>query len=222
LRRKELDNAQTRPYCLGVITPLPRPERASSDPTPLHDHALESVRVIRDAMERAGSFTAVPGYGTIAIGLTALAAAWVASKADTADGWLTTWIVEGVVAAAIAGWTIVRKDRLLALPIGSGPARKFALAFLPSLVAGAILTAALATHGLRSLLPGMWLLVYGTGVTAAGAQSVRIVPVMGIAFMVLGVLGLILAPGYGNLLTATGFGGLHVVFGVAIARKYGG
>ena len=204
------------------MTPLPRIERTANDATPLHDHALESVRVIRDAMERAGSFTAVPGYGMIAIGLTALVAAGIASRTDTGGGWLATWVIEGCVAAAISGFTIVRKARRLALPLDSGPARKFALAFVPSLVAGAILTAALAAHGLGSLLPGVWLLLYGTAVTAAGALSVRIVPVMGIAFMALGVAGLILAPGYANELTAAGFGGLHVVFGVAIARKYGG
>ena len=95
-------------------------------------------------------------------------------------------------------------------------------ALLSLIVAGALWTAALAAHGLGSLLPGVWLLLYGTAVTAAGALSVRIVPVMGIAFMALGVAGLILAPGYANELTAAGFGGLHVVFGVAIARKYGG
>jgi hypothetical protein len=68
----------------------------------------------------------------------------------------------------------------------------------------------------------MWILLYGTAVTAAGALSVRIVPVMGVLFMALGVLTLVLSPGYGNVFMAAGFGGLHVVFGVIIARKHGG
>jgi hypothetical protein len=204
------------------MTPLPRFEREPAEPTPLHDHALESVRVIRDAMERAGSFTAVPGYGMIAIGLTALVAAAIAAATETGDGWLATWIVEGCGAAAIAVFTIVRKARRLAVPLASGPARKFALAFLPSLVAAAVLTFALVAHGLGSLLPGAWLLLYGTAVTAAGALSVRIVPVMGVLFVALGVAGLMVAPGYGNALMAAGFGGLHVVFGVVIARNHGG
>jgi hypothetical protein len=183
---------------------------------------LESVRVIRDAMERAGSFTAVPGAGMIAIGLTALIAAALAPGTETGAGWLTTWIADGCVAAAISGFTIVRKAKRMALPILSGPARKFALAFLPSLAAGCALTFVLASHGLGSLLPGTWLLLYGTAVTAAGALSVRIVPVMGVSFMALGVAALISAPELGNVLMAAGFGGLHIVFGVAIARRYGG
>jgi hypothetical protein len=204
------------------MTSLPRVARAPAEPTPLHDHAIESVRVIRDAMERAGSFTAVPGAGMIAIGLTAFCAAALAARAETGPGWLTTWTAEGLVAVAISGWTIARKSRRLGLPLSSGPARKFLLAFLPSLVAGAVLTYTFTSHGLGGFLPGTWLLLYGTAVTAAGAMSVRIVPLMGMAFMALGVAALAGAPAFGNMLMAAGFGGLHVVFGAAIARRYGG
>jgi hypothetical protein len=173
-------------------------------------------------MERAGSFTAVPGAGMIAIGVTALLAAPLAAATETGSGWLTAWVGEGLVAAAISGLTIRRKALRLALPLASGPARKFALAFLPSLVAGAVLTVFLAVHGEGSFLPGTWLLLYGTAVTAAGALSVRIVPLMGVSFMALGVFALAVAPAAGNALMAAGFGGLHIVFGAAIARKYGG
>ena len=195
---------------------------SSPSPSPLRDHALESVRVIRDAMERAGSFTAVPGAGMVVIGVTALVAAAIAGAAATDRGWLTTWITDGVLAAAIAAGAIGLKAKRLALPLNSGPARRFWLAFLPSLVAGAILTTALIAKGLGSFLPGTWLLLYGTGVTGAGALSVRIVPLMGFAFMGLGAAALLTAPAYGNALMAAGFGGLHVVFGLLIARRYGG
>jgi hypothetical protein len=204
------------------MSPLPGSSRLPVDPIPLHDHALESVRVIRDAMERAGSFTAVPGVGMIAIGVTAFAAAPIAGATETGSGWLTVWIVEGLLAAAISALTITRKARRLALPLSSGPARRFALAFLPSLAAGAVVTFTLVAHALGSLLPGTWLLLYGTAVTAAGALSVRIVPLMGACFMALGVVALLTAPSYGNVLMAAGFGALHVGFGAAIARRHGG
>ncbi len=204
------------------MTPVPQIERARDPVTPLHDHAIESVRVIRDAMERAGSFTAVPGAGMIAIGLSALAAAPLAAAMESGRGWLAVWIADGVLAGAISAGTITRKARRLGVSLRSALARKFALAFLPSLVAGAVLTVALVANGLGSLLPGTWLLLYGTAVTAAGSLSVRIVPLMGAAFMGLGLLALLAAPAYGNLLMAAGFGGLHIAFGAAIARKHGG
>ena len=202
------------------MSPAPRPDPA--EPTPLHDHAFESLRVIRETMERAGSFTAVPGRATMAIGATAIGAALWAHGADPGAGWLRVWLLEGLVAAAISSAGIVRKARRLGLPLDSGPARKFALAFAPALVAGGVLTWALDARGLGALLPGTWLLIYGTAVTAAGAMSVRIVPLMGAAFMLLGVAALAAAPAYGDGFMAAGFGGLHLAFGAAIARKHGG
>jgi hypothetical protein len=204
------------------MTPLPGSLRAPAEPSPLHDHALESVRVIRDAMERAGSFTAVPGIGMIAIGITALAASAVAGAPATGTKWLSIWTIEGVLAACISALTIARKARRLGMSLRSGIARKFALAFVPSLIAGAVLTFVLTAHGLDGLLPGTWLLLYGTAVTAAGSLSVRVVPLMGALFMAAGCAGLVLDPGYGNELMAVGFGGLHIVFGIVVARRYGG
>src|SRR5213078_2171786 len=89
-------------------------------PRPLHDRALDNLRYIRQTMERAGSFTAVPGWGQIAVGATALTAAL----------WLATWLGAAIVALAIGGWTMVRKAYAVDDPILSGPGRRFWLSFL--------------------------------------------------------------------------------------------
>lgn len=201
---------------------LPRPEPSPAEPVPLRDRAVEHLWVIRDAMERAGAFTAVPGWGTVAIGVTALVAASVATGVDGGASWLRLWIVEGFAAGTLSLGAIALKARRLGLPLASGPVRKFALAFLPSLVAGAVLTAVFATQGLGALLPGTWLLLYGAAVAAAGSLSVRVVPLMGLSFMALGAAALATAPAHPNAFMAAGFGGLHVVFGVYIGRKHGG
>jgi hypothetical protein len=193
-----------------------------SEPVALHDRAMDNLRYIRETMERAGSFTAVSGWGIVTIGATAIAAAWLAGAMASPAGWLAVWTVEAVLALAIGVLSVARKARAAGMPLLSGPGRKVALILSPPLMAGAVLTAVMFGEGILAPLPGMWLLLFGAGVVAAGAFSVRIVPVMGLTFMLLGSAALLLPAGWGNGLMALGFGGLHIFFGVLIARRYGG
>ncbi len=192
------------------------------EPAALDAHAADNLRYIRETMERAGSFTAVPGWGGVALGLTAMAAALVAARQTTPEQWLATWLVEAVLAIAIAGGAMVRKANQAKMPLLSGPGRKFALSFAPPLLVGALLTAVLFRAGDVKVLPGMWLLLYGTAVVTGGAFSVRVVPVMGLCFMILGAAALFSPAAWGNAFMAAGFGGLQIIFGLAIAKKYGG
>lgn len=191
-------------------------------PQPLHDRALDNLRYIRQTMERAGEFTAVPGWGQVAIGVTALGAAAVAARQPGALPWLLVWLAEALLAVTVGGWTMVRKARAGDTPLLSGPGRRFGLAFLPPLAVGALLTVALYFGGMLRVIPGMWLLCYGTGVVTGGAYSVRVIPLMGFAFMALGAVTLFAPATWGNAFLATGFGGLHIAFGLLIARRHGG
>lgn len=190
-------------------------------PQPLSDRALDNLRYIRATMERAGSFTAVPGWGAVAVGGIALLAAVVAARQRTALEWVVTWLSAAVLGLAVGGWTMVRKARMIQDPILTGPGRRFGLSFLPPLLVGGLLTPAIYLADARALIPAVWLLLYGTGVITGGAFSVRIVPVMGLGFLALGMVALFF-PAWGNWLLAAGFGGLHLVFGTLIARRYGG
>lgn len=192
------------------------------EPPALHDRAMDNLRYIRETMERATAFTAVPGWGQVAIGISALGATCVAARQPTARGWLGTWLAEAIIALLIAGWLMDRKARATGVPLFSGPGRKVAFSLSPPMLVGALLTVVLFRSGLRSAIPGMWLLLYGTGVVTGGMFSVSIVPVMGVCFMLLGAVGLFMPVTWGNWLMAAGFGGLHIVFGSIIARRYGG
>ncbi|MDX2149682.1 MAG: hypothetical protein SFV54_03035 [Bryobacteraceae bacterium] len=191
-------------------------------PVALDLHAMENLRYIRETMERAGAFTAVPGYGGIAMGLTAVLASFLAARQPSSGAWLAVWLAEGLVATAIGLACVVQKTRSAGVPLFNAAGRKFALSFLPPLLAGALLTAALFQGGLAAPIPGMWLLLYGAGVIAGGVFSVRIVPVMGFCFLVLGAVALFVPFSAANYILATGFGGLHIAFGIIIARRYGG
>ena len=191
-------------------------------PVSLQDRAMEDLRFIRRTMERAGAFTAVPGWGGVAIGVLALPAAWLAARQAAPAGWLAVWLATAALAALVVGSTLVLKARRCGMPLTSGPGRKFLLSFLPPVAAAVALTAALYPHGAHALLPGLWMLCYGAAVIGAGTFSVRVVPLMGIGFMALGAAALATPAGWGDGWMAAGFGGLHVVFGTIIARRHGG
>ncbi len=218
-----------------------RPALKRHEPTRPHDAAAaDSLRFIRETMARTGTFTAVPGWGSVAMGVTAVGAAWLASQQPTVSRWLTVWTAEALVGLLIGTWATFSKAREGGTPLLSGQGRKFLLGLLPALLAGVALTlgmyafeatpssvyAANETNPLvtasRTMLPGMWLLLYGAGVASAGMFSVRMVPMMGSAFMLLGALALLAPTGWGDAFMAAGFGGLHIAFGLLIVRRHGG
>lgn len=206
---------------MATVTPLRQPDNDPPAPA-LHARAMDNLAFIRDTMETAGAFTAVSGQGMIVVGFTALAAAAVAAQQPTPQRWLYAWLAAAVLAPIIQLWAIARKVRTAQTPILQGSARKFLLSFVPPMLAGALLTAVFYRADLVPMLPALWLLLYGAAIVAAGAFSVRIVPVLGAAFMLAGAVSFFAPPEWNNWIMAGAFGGLHIAFGIPIARRYGG
>lgn len=200
----------------------PRPQIVEADPPALHSRAMDNLAFIRETMEQAAAFTAVSGSGMVASGVIALGAAVLAGSPHESQRWLSVWLLAAAASLVVSGWATVRKAARAGMPLLSGPGRKFFLGFSPPMVVGGLLTVVLFRAGLETVLPGLWLLLYGTAIVAAGAFSARVVPVMGLGFMVLGAAALFAPLGWREALLALGFGGLHVVFGIVIARRYGG
>jgi hypothetical protein len=194
-----------------------------SAPEPIHAHAIDNIRFIRDAMSRAAAFTAVPGWGGVAMGISAIVTAVISGRPDGSLRWVLIWFADAALAAAIALVTMAIKAKRIGAPLSSGtPAYRFALAFVPPLVAGIVLTPVFVTLGLTARLPACWLLMYGTAAATGGASAVRVVPLMGICFMALGTAAFAAPAEWGHWLMAAGFGGFHIAFGLMIARRYGG
>ena len=202
--------------------PAPKLERPNREPVALHDRAMDNLRYIRETMERSASFTHVSGMGGVAMGVIALAAGGFASSADSPLNWLGIWIAAAVLSFSVAMLAMARKSRAEGIPLFSGPGRRFVWNVTPPLAAGGVLTVALAQAELMHLLPGAWLLLYGTSVVTGGSFSVRPVPAMGLAFMLVGAAAFLSPPAWGDAYMAAGFGGLHIVFGIVIWRKHGG
>lgn len=201
---------------------VPLGSTRKSDPPEMQARAMDNLRFIRETMERAGTFTALSGWGEIVIGFTAIIAALVAREQPRAGAWVAVWLVEAVLAAGLSVAFMAAKARAARVPLLSGPVRKLALSFSPPLLVGMLMTGVFLARGLETLLPGVWMLLYGTGVVTAGTYSVRIVPVMGTAFLALGTVALLAPASWAFALLVAGFGGVHILFGTLIARRHGG
>lgn len=186
------------------------------------DRALDNLEFIRDTMQRSAQFTAVPGYGGMLMGATACAAAYIAATRVAPLDWLMTWLVEAALAFAIGLLAMWQKSRLADSSLLSAPARKFALSFTPPLVVGVAITLGLWRYEHYEVMAPVWMLCYGAAVVCGGAFSVKVVPVMGWAFIAIGAAAFALPTAFGNYLMAASFGLMHIVFGAVIARRYGG
>jgi len=203
--------------------PAPGTLRSSPpEPVSIDSRAADHLRYIRETMERAGEFTGVPGWGGVATGLSAFLAAYLASRQASPQRWLGIWLAEAVLATAILAPAAAAKARRGGAIFFSAPGRRFALSFAPPVVVGALLTWVLVHAGLYAVLPGMWLLLYGTAIVTGGAFSVRVVPVMGVCLIALGAAALFAPSAWGDFFMAVGFGGVQIGFGLWIALRYGG
>lgn len=201
---------------------LIREEIHTSEPPSLHGRAIDNLRFIRETMERSAHFTAIPGYGGALMGITAVVTAIIANNQPSIRAWLITWMIEACLAFVIGIFAMWQKAKSAGESLISAPARKFAFAFAPSIIAAIILTSLLYFRNLFAFMPTVWLTLYGTAVVTGGAYSVKIVPIVGWMFVALGLISVFLPTDYGNLLMGLGFGVLQIIFGIVVARRYGG
>jgi len=192
----------------------------SDNTVAIDSHALGTLNYIRSSIEAAGAF-AVPGIAGIAMGVVGCIATLVASLPGLAAHWLEIWLLAAIAASAI-GAVLVARQPARGSMLYRGPARKFVLSLCPALLAGAVLTVVFRQEGLASLIPGMWLLLYGCAVLTASlmtsAAMVRLIVLMGSLFVVYGVIAFQLPIRWHNYTLGLGFGALHLLFGILIGR----
>ena len=204
------------------MRPLHAVEQPRSKPAAMHTRAMDNLRFIRQTMESTTAFTAVSGWGGILMGVLGATAAIVTATPFGRPHWLVVWLVTAALASATGTVALLRKARQAGVQVYRGAGRRFLFCLLPPLVAATVLTAVLVQTGQLETIPAMWLLLYGVAIVTGGAVSVRIVPVMGACFMTLSGIAFLLPFSWTPLWMGVGFGGLHLVFGFVIARRYGG
>jgi hypothetical protein len=195
-------------------------ERAVS--SAMHERAFADLRFIRDTMASALGYTTLSGAGLVLLGVGALIAGRLAAEAPPGWARAQVWLIDALLSVAVGGASVIVKARLAGQPLFAGPIRKFSIGFAPALLAGAALTLALMRCEAWTLLPGLWLLMYGTALLSAGTTSAAVIALMGGAFFALGLTALLAPAAWGNFLMMAGFGAVHLVCGALIARRYGG
>ncbi len=207
---------------MGNTIPLRKDRPEQDEPVNIGDRAIDNVKFIREMMERSASFTAVPGYGGILMGITAVVAAYIANTQIYLRDSLMTWLIEAFLAFAIGFLAMWQKSKIAGQSLFSTPARKFAYGFIPPLVVGVVIVLGLWRYEYYYVMAPVCMLCYGAAVACGGAFSARVVPVMGWCFIVLGAIAFLLPTNFGNLMMGASFGLLHIIFGAIIARRYGG
>ena len=208
---------------MAKVQAIRKDETQANQPINIGERAIDNLQFIRETMERSAVFTSVPGYGGMLMGATAVVAAYFANnQSPLSRDWLTVWLVEAVLAFAIGILAMWQKSKIANVSLVSAPAKKFAMSFLPPILCGVFITLGLWRFGHFEAMIPVWILCYGAAVVGGGAFSVKIIPVMGWCFIALGAVAFFLPAGFGNLLMGLSFGVLHIVFGLIIARKFGG
>jgi hypothetical protein len=193
----------------------------SEAPAAIESRALGTLAYIRASIESSSSMD-VPGMAGIVMGIIGLLAAGAASLPHWAPHWLAIWLAAAAIAFLLGGALVARQIARRGRTRYLGPARKFLLCLCPSLFAGAILTVVFEIGGIGSVIPGMWLLLYGCAVLSASTVTTpdiaRLIVIMGAMFVALGSLTFALPAAAHTLMLGLGFGALHVTFGILIGR----
>jgi len=202
-----------------------KPERhlhGIASPESISSGAAEHLRYIRHTIEAAQTFTTVPGKGCIAVGAAGLTASILESFPSLQAHWLPIWLTAAVFSMATALYFMEQKARAQGLSLRRTVATRFFLTLTPAFVAGGILTVALMDVVGRETVAGIWMLLYGVGVAAAGVYSIPLVLIAGFMFIGLGTVTLAAPANWAPWLLGAGFGGVHLVLGGLIIRDHGG
>ena len=192
------------------------------------EEARENLRVIRQTMERSTKYSTLSGLSGVLIGLVAIAGVVVTERlirtlhprppiGSIAAVWTT------VLLFAIAIDFLANKRR--ASRVGKQVISPLGRAYCPGRPAG-FLCWGRADGLLRGARPvdsiwGVWMLAYGLAICAVGLFSVKPVSFLGGAFVLAGAVTLLLPAAWQLPMMALTFGGFHIGYGVAMARKHG-
>ncbi|MBI5360022.1 MAG: hypothetical protein HZA48_05510 [Planctomycetes bacterium] len=202
------------------------------------DKALRDLNYIKEIVSSA-RYTNLSGAAGIIAGVFASAGfvltwlllkdVWISSNStfmkiaenrmgELAVIWGAVFVLSGLVQAAFT----IRKAKASHISVWSKVSRQVLYAVIPGFLAGAVLTVYFIKERNYFILPSVWMLTYGVAVSASGMFSVAVVRLLGWAFVISSLLPFLLIPESSILAMAVSFGGYHIIYGIIVAKKYGG
>lgn len=193
---------------------------------------LEALHDIRKMMDRSSRFISLSGWSGISAGLTALVGAWVAeaqigqyrNSGQPCSDCLRDTLIETagvifVVAFSLAMLFTYRKSRSENVPFWGIAARRLLWNTMLPMLVGACLVSRIIELQAYSLLAPVGLLCYGLALINGSKYTMGEVRYLGYGQLIVGAISL-LDPHHPLSFLATGFGVLHIVYGVAMWWKY--
>jgi formate/nitrite transporter FocA (FNT family) len=164
--------------------------------------ALAQITEIRSQIARNETFrgyrSATVGFsGLLALAGAAAQARWMARPGEDLTAYLALWIGVAAVSLAVVGAEMAARSYWYASPLARQLTLLAVEQFLPSLVAGGLLTGAVAWYAPESawLLPGLWAIVFSLGVFASCRFLPSLTILVAVYYLIGGVAALALARG---------------------------
>jgi len=204
--------------------------------------SLQDIKAIRKLMEESTRFLSLSGLSGVFAGLTAIAGAlfayFIILKSGTINfnEYLTTltgqettllrWqlfaaaAIVLVVSVLFAFWFSMRKAKKDGKSFWSPVSKRLLINLLIPLITGGILTIVfMLQNQIQLVIPG-FLIFYGLALVNAGKFTFGEIFYLGILEIITGLVSAFI-PGLSLIFWIFGFGLLHIIYGLAMFRKYG-
>lgn len=185
--------------------------------------ALESVKEIKELMEKSSKFVSLSGMTAVLAGVYALAGALVAnhllnlgrSRAELIMVAMSVLAVSVVTACVLSYY----KARKTGQQIFSRLTCRIIWNFALPLLTGGLFCVALLLHEVYGLISSVMLLFYGFSLVNVSKFTYSNVAWLGYAFLGLGLADCFFE-GHGLLFWTIGFGGFHILYGALFYLQY--
>ncbi|RXK59877.1 hypothetical protein ESA94_12550 [Lacibacter luteus] len=213
------------------------------------NQTLETIRDIRNIMDRSSRFLSLSGLSGVAAGVCALIGAWFANNviegSDAArtvkaggvreyktvdDGLGILHSFMGHRLFMIAGITLVSaivvaviftylRSSKQGIPLWSSTSQRLIWNVAVPLAAGGLFLLKLIEAGVFGLIASGCLIFYGLALVNGAKYTLGEIRFLGYGMLLLGIISCWF-PGYGLYFWAAGFGLLHIIYGIVMWNKY--